>query len=213
MKTDYIHINRPDGDKVMTAPRVATSYTLSSVVPYSANPVSLIPIQQGTFVNSTHVSSTFLCGGCINQDSFDPAWGSTRSVFFGYAYSQTAVKSSSNINTTLSAHTDKGGGYAAFRVELSKATSDEYEKYAALASLGSDGSGGSGRTKTAAPTWNPTPTLGSEVSSTTIERPDWDSGVEAPTGSGLSHRQITPLMATCLAVLGVAYLAQPFMTY
>ncbi|GAB1316292.1 hypothetical protein MFIFM68171_06502 [Madurella fahalii] len=211
MRGPLLLVAWPDGDKVMTAPRVATGYTPSSVVPYTANPISLIPIQQGTFVNNTHVSSTFLCGGCINQDSFDPAWSNTGSVFFSYAYSQTTVKSPSNIDTALSAHTGKGGGYAAFRVELSEAASEKYEKYAALASPGNDNSGGSGRTETVTPTSNPTPASGPEASSTATEMPDWESGVKAPKGSDFSHRKITPLMAVGLTVLGVVYLAQPFM--
>lgn len=166
--TDNLPRDRPNGDKVMTAPRIAKDYTLSSVVPYTANPINLQPIQQGTFVNRTHVSSTFLCGGCINGDSFDPTPESKSSnrrlLFFGYAYSPEAVREPSNPDTLLSSHIPEAvkdteptsaahntvlssrtstttAGYGAFSVVLSDAESDKYEQYAALATGDGGGSG------------------------------------------------------------------------
>jgi hypothetical protein len=96
----------------------------------------LTTIKRGTFVNSTHVSSTFLCAGCINEDSFDAGWSSNRDVFFAHAYSQAAVEKPSSLERVLSNHTSEGGRYAEFRVVLSDARSDEYERYAALARPG-----------------------------------------------------------------------------
>ncbi|KAK4126749.1 iron reductase domain protein, partial [Parathielavia appendiculata] len=128
-----------NGDKVMSTARIANGHTPDAVVPYTANPIIILPIARGTFVNRTHVSSTFLCSGCINSDSFDPAradgWGSSNhsDVFFGYAFSQTAVDHPSDINTALSDHTGTGSGYGSFRVELSDIKSDEFEHYAAMA--------------------------------------------------------------------------------
>ncbi|KAL2132358.1 hypothetical protein VTI74DRAFT_3899 [Chaetomium olivicolor] len=88
-------------DKAITAPHIANNFTAAGVMPYTSAKTTLSPIGKGTFTNSTHVSSTFLCGGCINKDSFDP---SHDKAFFGYAYSRTAVGSPSDINTTLSDH-------------------------------------------------------------------------------------------------------------
>jgi hypothetical protein len=49
----------------MTAARMATDYSAIDVVPYPAhrNPITISPIAQATFINDTHVSSTFLGGG------------------------------------------------------------------------------------------------------------------------------------------------------
>jgi hypothetical protein len=97
----------------MTAPYVAKDYTASGVVPYTAHSISLSAIAKGTYTNKTHISSTFLCGGCINANSFSfDANSSVReSVYFGYAYSQTAVRDPSSITTSLSDHTgSKGAG-------------------------------------------------------------------------------------------------------
>ncbi|KAG7286308.1 hypothetical protein NEMBOFW57_008617 [Staphylotrichum longicolle] len=119
-----------DGENVITATRVAHGNTADSVMPYTANPITLSPIPEGTFVNDTHVSSTFLCSGCINSDSFDPAWADStdRAVFFGYAFSQVAVESPSDINTTLSDHSGQGAGYGAFKMDLNSAKSDDYDR-------------------------------------------------------------------------------------
>lgn len=206
------HTPRANGDTVMTAPRVATGYTPSSVVPYTANPISLLPIPQGTFVNRTYVSSTFLCGGCINRDSFDPAWSSTRNVVFGLAYSRTAVRNPADVDTMLSDHTDERGGYAAFGVELEEAKSDEYEKYAAMARASSGSADGSTPSNTVVATSKPAATEEPGASSTSMEKPDWESGVGTPSESDFRHGRMAPLIAVALSLVGAMYLAQPFMT-
>ncbi|KAK4032587.1 hypothetical protein C8A01DRAFT_50642 [Parachaetomium inaequale] len=194
MNGPLLLVTWPDGDKVMTAARVASGYTPSAVIPYTTNPIALSPIAQGTFVNSTHVSSTFLCAGCINADSFDPAWADDehRDVFFGYAYSQTAVDDPSDIDTRLSDHTAGGaaGSYGDFPVVLANARSNEYDQYAAMA--GADG-------RSQAPTSSATSTAVGSATSTAPPRP-------AATSDG----EIPPLELVVLVVLGAVYLLQPF---
>ena len=188
----------------MTAARVAKDKTPADVVPYTSNPITLLPIKKGTFVNSTHVCSTFLCAGCINKDSFGPALASSDSnqaVYFGYAFSQTAVADPSNINTPLSDHTTAGGGYAAFRVDLRAAKSDDYDKYAALAKQGEGG----------AETGKPGVTSTGTPQATATESAPTDSETEMPNDGNFSHRQMSPLWVCVLVMMGVVYLGQAFL--
>ena len=204
----------------MTAPRVATNHTPAGVVPYKAHSMPLTTIKRGTFVNSTHVSSTFLCTGCINEDSFEPGWSSNRDVFFTYAYSQTAVEKPSSLETVLSNHTSEGGRYAEFRVVLSDARSDEYERYAALAGPGDVDAdledGPRSRPSDSVPlspanTGKPEPTIVEPSKPSSTETP----GVTVSQGSetempDFSHRQMSPLVIFALVCLSLVYLGQAF---
>ncbi|AEO64602.1 uncharacterized protein THITE_2027819, partial [Thermothielavioides terrestris NRRL 8126] len=124
----------PNGTNVITAPLIAKSY--AGVVPYTANPITLSPIKRGTYVNSTHITSTFLCGGCINDHSFSPAQSkdSKSGVYLVYAYSQAAVTDPAGIKATLPDHTSQpGGGWGIITMVLSDARSEHYDTYAAQA--------------------------------------------------------------------------------
>ncbi|KAJ4354944.1 hypothetical protein N0V95_003353 [Ascochyta clinopodiicola] len=52
-----------NGEEVVSTFRIASAYANPPV--YDATTVSALPIANGTFVNSTHFSYTFLCKGCI----------------------------------------------------------------------------------------------------------------------------------------------------
>ncbi|KAK3295053.1 uncharacterized protein B0H64DRAFT_375770 [Chaetomium fimeti] len=210
-----------DGDQVMTAGRVAEDYTAAGTVPYTANSITIYPIKQGTFVNSTHISSTFLCEGCINSDSFDtkPTGRSNPSVFFGYAYSPTPVDDPSDIDTRLSDHTGEGGGYGGFRVMLGDAKSDEYDRYAAMAGGGRDGmppdpSPSATPAPTASPTASPTTTPLLLAPGPTSEAWDgcWEDECEMPEGSDYSHREIPLAELIALVVVGLVYVVRAFMS-
>ncbi|KAK3902242.1 hypothetical protein C8A05DRAFT_15683 [Staphylotrichum tortipilum] len=199
----------PNGAQITTSPRTAHGYTPSSVTPYTTHPITLLPIPSGSYINATHISSMFLCRGCINADTFSPAWANDtttkRDVFFAYAFSQTAVDRPGDVDTPLSAHTGPGGGYGAFRVDLEAVRSAEYEKLAAMAGgeeTGGEtgtGSGGGGATttKTAA-----TP----EVTSVCVEEE-----CQMPNGLDDSHRVMGGGEVVALVLVGVAYLAQAFL--
>jgi hypothetical protein len=207
----------------MTAARIATGHTTTDVTPYTSNPITISPIPQGTFVNSTHVSSTFLCTGCINSDSFDPAWAADtadRVVFLGYAFSQTAVDSPSDIDTALSDHTGRSAGYSSFRVVLSEAKSDDYEKYAAMARGGEEGGelgepdasstagGDGGPTSTAAESGTST---GAPAATATTGNGCYESECEMPSGSDYSHRELSRSEFYALLLVGAVYLGQALM--
>jgi hypothetical protein len=206
----------------MTAARMATDYSAIDVVPYPAhrNPITISPIAQATFINDTHVSSTFLCGGCINSDSFDPAWANANNdsnssdrdrdhdVFFGWACSQTAVEDPADIDTRLSDHTvGAGGGHGTFKVELGDTKSDDYGAYAAMAIAGRADEDGA-RSESPSPTTTgvlpaPTNTDGGGGCS--------ESECDVPSGADFSHRDMPPMQFYALTMLGVVYLGQVFL--
>jgi hypothetical protein len=200
----------------MTAARMATDYSAIDVVPYPDHPrpVTISPIAHGTFINDTHVSSTFLCGGCINSDSFDPAWAgaessSDRDVFFGWACSQTAVEDPADIDTRLSDHTvGAGGGHGTFRVELGDTKSDDYNAYAAMAMAmaGADEDGAG--SESPAPTTTEVPPAPTDMDG---GGGCSESECEVPSGADFSHREMPPKQFYALTILGVVYLGQAFL--
>lgn len=199
----------------MTAGRVAKDYSVAGVVPYTANPITISPIKQGTFVNSTHISSTFLCAGCINSDSFDPS--SKGDVFFGYAYSQIPVDDPSNIDTALSDHTGNGADYGEFRVMLDDAKSDDYDRYAKLAEAGEDGvepeqPPPATSTPTPTSTASPNPTLVPPAATSETDDGCWDDVCVMPEGPDYSHREIPLVELIALAVVGAVYVVRAFMS-
>jgi hypothetical protein len=197
----------------MTAARIATGHTTTDVTPYTSNPITISPIPQGTFVNSTHVSSTFLCTGCINSDSFDPALAADtadRDVFFGYAFSQTAVDSPSDIDTALSDHTGRGAGYSSFRVVLSEAKSDDYEQYAAMVRGGEEGGELEEPDASSSTAASETSTAGPATTATTGNG-CYESECEMPSGSDYSHRELSRSEFYALLLVGAVYLGQALM--
>ncbi|KAK8070768.1 hypothetical protein PG997_010971 [Apiospora hydei] len=115
----------PNGKEVMLSPRIATGYVTPSV--YTATDVKLSPIPKGTFVNETHYSATFLCGGCINKDTFS---ATDADGVFAYAYSTTAVTTPTDPSSALSYH---AAGFSAYGMSLADAKSADYAKWAAMA--------------------------------------------------------------------------------
>lgn len=212
----------------MTAGRVANEYSIAGVVPYTANSITISPIPQGTFVNSTHICSTFLCAGCINSDSFDPpADGSNPEVFFGYAYSQTPVDDPSDIDTRLSDHLGKDDGSGGFRVRLGDARSDDYDRYVELAGGGRDGVGKDGAeperphpstpspSPTPTPSWTPSPNptmLLPPVATSETGDGCWKDECVMPDGPDYSHRDMPLMELILLLVVGLIYAVRAFMS-
>ncbi|KAJ4302536.1 hypothetical protein N0V88_002686 [Collariella sp. IMI 366227] len=207
----------------MTAPRIAKNFTAAGVLPYTSDEITLLPIKKGTFVNTTHVSSTFLCGGCINKDSFD---ASADDAFFSYAYSHTIVDNPSDINTSLSDHTFNGRGYGTFGIPLSKAKSSDYEKYAEMADMGLDSIEPEHPKPQSPSTQTPTMTLTTTVSPTvsptkitlapvpfhTADGGKTEPVCERPISPDFSHRDMPLWGIFVLAVLGSVYLVQAFVS-
>ncbi|ROW01000.1 hypothetical protein VSDG_02725 [Cytospora chrysosperma] len=106
--------NTAKDNTVMVSPRIATGYEISDGANiYKANPITITQIPDGTFVNDTHVSATFVCGGCLNSDSFS---GDDKTATFSYAYAYAAVDDPSDVDSRLSDHTANGEPYGPFDV-------------------------------------------------------------------------------------------------
>ncbi|KAI0599606.1 hypothetical protein F4775DRAFT_550650 [Biscogniauxia sp. FL1348] len=116
----------PNGDEIMLSPRLASAYATPSV--YTGD-VTLSPIAKGTFVNSTHYSATFVCGGCITGGSDSFSTDSDLAVM-AYAYSTSAVTDPTDTSTALSYHS---AGFSGFGQNLAAAKSVQYATWAAMA--------------------------------------------------------------------------------
>ncbi|KAI4731360.1 FAD/NAD(P)-binding domain-containing protein [Aureobasidium sp. EXF-10728] len=115
----------PDGDKVMASVREASGYTTPPV--YTGN-ATTIPIANGTFVNSTHFSYTFVCSGCITGDA-DSFPSTVKGNAFGWAYSSDAPAKPSVADTDLNLHS----GFGAFAVIFANSGSALYDTWASWA--------------------------------------------------------------------------------
>jgi len=182
----------PNGNKVMVAPRIASGYDISQTTPYTQRSLNLTQIPKGSFVNGTHVSATFICGGCIGTDAF--AKGDDSGVF-AFAYSSVGVSNPSDVGTQISDHTSNNEPYGPFNVKFTDAKSSQYDTWAALvqAKGGASGSGSSSSTQTS---------------------PSGSAGGSSPPSSSLGGGDdgdgISPSSSTVviLALIGVVYFLQ-----
>ncbi|KAH0341203.1 FAD/NAD(P)-binding domain-containing protein, partial [Aureobasidium melanogenum] len=115
----------PDGKEVMSSVREATGYTTPPV--YTGN-VTTTPIANGTFVNSTHFSYTFVCNGCITGES-DSFPNTVKGNAFGWAYSSDAPAKPSAADTALNMHS----GFGAFAIIFASSSSASYDTWASWA--------------------------------------------------------------------------------
>jgi cellobiose dehydrogenase (acceptor) len=126
----------PHEGKIVSSFRLATGYTNPAV---ATGDFKMNPIPDGTYVNGTAFSYTFLCKNCISKD---PETGmvlyeapSTNIV--GWAFSATAPTSPASASAALNYHT----GFGAFGLPAADAQSAKFETWAAMAVEGSSGSG------------------------------------------------------------------------
>lgn len=120
----------PNGDSVVSSLREAQSYTNPDV--YSGD-ASLEEIPDGTSINSTHLTYTFLCRGCVvgTPTTFGKDMDS---YFFGWALSKTSPKSPASSDATLNYH---AAGFGSFQMVLSDAKSAKYSTWASKAKASS----------------------------------------------------------------------------
>lgn len=151
-------------EAVKVSPRIATGYEVSNGANvYSASNITITQIPSGTFVNDTHVAATFVCGGCVNADSFKSSV-SKGSATFSYAYALTAVADPGDVDTQLSDHTLLGELYGPFDVALASAESSEYERWVELTGTATAGATGSAVSASTAPVATGSSTSGSSGS-------------------------------------------------
>lgn len=128
MTKHLLFVAWPSGDEVVTSFRMAESYANPSV--YTNTTVSALPIANGTFVNSTHLSYTFVCEGCIVGGTTSFASDDEAPVL-GYAVSTSNVDTVSSSSSALTYH-DAGSGEWGFSISGAKSAS--YATWAAMSS-------------------------------------------------------------------------------
>jgi cellobiose dehydrogenase (acceptor) len=112
------------------------------------------PIPDGTFVNDTAFSYTFLCSNCISDDVSTGLvlYESPDVNIMGWAFSVDPLTDASTASATLNYHS---GGFGAFGMPIENAKSADYATWAALAT-GSGSGGGNSTTPTTPGTGNST---------------------------------------------------------
>lgn len=144
MTEHLLFVAWPNGDDIVTSFRLASSYANPSE--YTDTTVQALPIANGTFVNSTHLSYTFVCSGCIigGTTTFD---ATDAAPIIGYAVSTSNPTTVSSSSSALVYH-DAGANEYGF--STSSAQSASYSTWASWASsavtTGSNSTGGTSST-------------------------------------------------------------------
>ncbi|KAI7778212.1 hypothetical protein LA080_002477 [Diaporthe eres] len=131
-----------NGEEVVSSFRTAGAYANPAV--YDATEVTAKPIADGTFVNSTHFSFTFLCEGCIvgGTTSFK---ATDETPVFGWALSAEDPTTPSDPTTAIPYH---GAGFGLFGVSAADAQSAKFDTWAAMASEATTPTPGAGSNST-----------------------------------------------------------------
>jgi cellobiose dehydrogenase (acceptor) len=131
-----------NGDEVVSTFRIAGSYANPDV--YDATAVSALPIANGTFVNSTHFSYTFLCQGCIvgGETTFKPT---DDPPVLGWALSSSDPTTPSDPASDLPYH---DAGFGLYGQPIAAAQSADFETWASWASAVTAPAPGSGNNST-----------------------------------------------------------------
>jgi cellobiose dehydrogenase (acceptor) len=126
----------PNDGEVVSSFREATGYT--SPAAKNGN-FSMATIPDGTFVNDTAFSYTFLCANCISDDvsSGLVIYESPSTNIMGWAFSDDALTDPSTASSALTYHS---AGFGAFGLPMDNAKSADFETWAALAVAAGSGS-------------------------------------------------------------------------
>ncbi|GIJ99447.1 hypothetical protein Aspvir_001579 [Aspergillus viridinutans] len=155
----------PNGNSAVSSLRKTTTYANPDV--YSGD-ASLTEIAEGTSVNSTHLTYTFLCSGCIlgQPATFD---ATDETYFLGWALSKTSPTTPASASSALTYH---AAGFGSFEMLLGQAKSSKYSTWAAMAKStgGSPSSTPSASASvTASPSRSPVATVTPTVSNSTYD--------------------------------------------
>ena len=121
----------PHDGKVISSFRKATGYTNPPVV---KGDFSMTPIPEGTWVNDTAFSYTFLCKNCLGDSAESGIVLSETQNVLSWAYSDTPLDDASSAGATLNMH---NGGYGSFGWAGADAKSAKFDTWAAMAKGGS----------------------------------------------------------------------------
>ncbi|KAK4466563.1 hypothetical protein QBC42DRAFT_282342 [Cladorrhinum samala] len=128
-------------------PLVAAFYATQygPLSPYTNNLLIISPMPSATYINGTHITSTFACHGCINSDSFNPSDIDTVQHDLGYAFSTKAVEGDPNDPKAvkLTKHTSQG----TYQVLLGAAKDPKYTDDLGFSTVAAELDGSSSGTK------------------------------------------------------------------
>ncbi|KAH8672540.1 hypothetical protein BGZ60DRAFT_374213 [Tricladium varicosporioides] len=127
----------PNDNSVIASFRETSGYSSPGV--YANASMSMSPISNGTFVNSTHMSYTWLCSGCITGDSLSFT-ASSDAAGFGWAMSSSTPTNPSTADGATFAYHNTG--YGDLSMTLSSAKSADYATWAAMAIASNTTTGG-----------------------------------------------------------------------
>lgn len=143
MTEHLLFVAWPNGDDIVTSFRLASSYANPAV--YTDTTVEALPIANGTFVNSTHLSYTFVCSGCIIGGTTTFA-ATDAAPIIGYAVSTSNPTTVSSASSALVYH---DAGASEYGFSTSSAQSASYSTWASwAASSASTSSSSSGSNST-----------------------------------------------------------------
>lgn len=127
----------PNEGKIVSSFREATGYTNPAV---KTGDFTMLPIPDGTFVNETAFSYTFLCKNCISDDVSKGLviYESPSVNIMGWAFSKNALTDSTSASAPLNYHS---AGFGAFGLPMDNAKNAKFATWAALAVESTPGSG------------------------------------------------------------------------
>lgn len=126
MLNSLLFVAWADGEDIVTSFRLTGSYANPDV--YSDTEVTALPIANGTFINDTHITYTFLCEGCILANNTNLL---ADSPVLGWAISDTSPTTPSDSTSALTYH---AAGFGQFGLDIASAKSANYATWAAYAS-------------------------------------------------------------------------------
>ncbi|KAG9237763.1 hypothetical protein BJ875DRAFT_480952 [Amylocarpus encephaloides] len=115
----------PNGKALMSSFRKTSSY---GSPPVANGPFTVVPIANGTYTNTTHFVSTFICKNCILADGTTFGSADTTNAI-GWAFSTAAPKTKASASTAFSKHQSQGN----YQADLTTARTADYAKWAAYA--------------------------------------------------------------------------------
>ena len=116
----------PNGASVVSSLRLARS---KSNPPEYSGAAKMVTIKEGTYVNGTHWTYTFLCQGCITGSSLSFAANSA-SARLGWGTSSMSVGNPGTSTAKLGMHNT---GTGTFNIDLAGAKHEKYGAWAAMA--------------------------------------------------------------------------------
>ncbi|KAL0932731.1 uncharacterized protein CTRU02_211694 [Colletotrichum truncatum] len=125
MLNSLLFVAWADGEDIKTSFRMGSAYSNPDV--YTATKVTATPIANGTFVNSTHFSYTFLCEGCVIADKTTLTG---ESPILGWAFSDTSPTTPSDPSSALNYHS---AGFGQFGLDIAAAKSAKFEEWSKYA--------------------------------------------------------------------------------